>query len=58
VCRQIKSEPATAGIKVVMLTAHGTDLDREMGREVGADEYFIKPFSPLQMLNKVYALLE
>lgn len=58
VCRQLKTEPDTAGIKVVMLTARGTDLDRARGREVGADEYFIKPFSPVQLLNKVYALLE
>jgi DNA-binding response OmpR family regulator len=58
VCRQLKSEPATAGIKIVMLTARGTDLDRARGREAGADEYFIKPFSPVQLLNKVYALLE
>ena len=58
VCRQLKSEPDTAGIKVVMLTARGTDLDRARGREAGADEYFIKPFSPVQLLNKVYALLE
>jgi two-component system phosphate regulon response regulator PhoB len=58
VCRSLKSEPETAGIKVVMLTARGTDVDRAKGREAGADDYFIKPFSPVQLLNKVYALLE
>jgi two-component system, OmpR family, phosphate regulon response regulator PhoB len=57
VCRSLKTEPSTAGVKVVMLTARGTDPDRLMGREAGADDYFIKPFSPLQLLNKVYALL-
>jgi two-component system phosphate regulon response regulator PhoB len=57
VCRHIKSEPETAGIKVVMLTARGADVDRAKGREAGADDYFIKPFSPVQLLNKVYALL-
>jgi DNA-binding response OmpR family regulator len=58
VCRQLKSEPETAGIKVVMLTARGADVDRANGRAAGADDYFIKPFSPVQLLNKVYALLE
>jgi DNA-binding response OmpR family regulator len=58
VCRNLKNEPATAGIKIVMLTARGADVDRARGREAGADDYFIKPFSPVQLLNKVYALLE
>jgi DNA-binding response OmpR family regulator len=53
----LKNEPETSGIKVVMLTARGADTDRARGREVGADDYFIKPFSPVQLLNKVYALL-
>ncbi len=58
VCRHLKTEPETAGIKVVMLTARGADVDRARGRDAGADDYFIKPFSPVQLLNKVYALLE
>lgn len=57
VCRTLKADPATSGIKIVMLTALGADSDRVRGREVGADDYFIKPFSPVQLLNKVYALL-
>ena len=57
VCRRLKSDPATTDIKVVMLTARGADVDRVRAREAGADEYFIKPFSPVQLLNKVYALL-
>ena len=58
VCRQLKAEPETAAIKVVMLSARGTDVDRARGRQVGADDYFAKPISPIQLLNKVYALLE
>jgi two-component system, OmpR family, phosphate regulon response regulator PhoB len=58
VCRHLKTEPETSGIKVVILSARGADIDRARGREVGADEYFIKPFSPIQLLNKIYALLE
>jgi DNA-binding response OmpR family regulator len=58
VCRYLKNEPETSGIKIVMLTARGADVDRARGREAGADDYFIKPFSPVQLLNKVYSLLE
>jgi DNA-binding response OmpR family regulator len=55
VCRQLKSDPTTASIKVVMLTARGGDVDRVHAREVGADDYFSKPFSPVQLLDRVYA---
>jgi two-component system phosphate regulon response regulator PhoB len=58
VCRQLKADPLTTAIKVIILTARITDADRGQGHDVGADEYFIKPFSPLQLLNRVYALLE
>ena len=58
VCQALKGDPETAGVKVVMLTARGSDADRARGRECGADDYFVKPFSPIQLLNKVYALLE
>jgi len=58
VCRNLKSDRATAAMKIVILTARGADADRARAREAGADEYFIKPFSPVQLLNKVYALLE
>jgi DNA-binding response OmpR family regulator len=58
VCRHLKSEPETAGIKVVMLSARSAEVDRAKGWAAGADDYFIKPFSPIQLLNTVYALLE
>ena len=57
VCRRLKSDPATQNIYIVMLTARGQDTDLEMGRQVGADDYFTKPFSPLQLMNKVEELL-
>jgi two-component system phosphate regulon response regulator PhoB len=57
VCRQLKSDPMTRDINIVMLTARGQEADMEMGRKVGADDYFTKPFSPLQLMNKVEELL-
>jgi len=57
VCRQIKSDPATQHLYVVMLTARGQETDKELGQQVGADDYFTKPFSPLQLMNKVEEVL-
>ena len=51
--RIIKSDPATKDCKVIMLTAKGQKSDIERGFEVGATEYFIKPFSPLDLIKKV-----
>ncbi len=57
VCRAIKADPATAHMKIVMLTASGSDADRAHAFEASADDYFIKPFSPIALLDKVYELL-
>ena len=57
VCQQIKSDPRTAEIRVVLLTARGQARDREVGREAGADEYLVKPFSPLQLIETIERLL-
>ncbi|MBN1218611.1 MAG: response regulator [Anaerolineae bacterium] len=53
VCRQLKSDPATANITIVMLSAKGQDTDIEAGRAAGADDYFTKPFSPIALIEKV-----
>ena len=57
VCRQLKSDPATQNIRIVMLTSRVQEVDRQLGKQVGADDYFTKPFSPLQLMNKVEELL-
>lgn len=57
VCRTLKSDPKTAHIKIVMLTGELLDEDREEGFKEGADEYFTKPFSPIQLLDKLRVLL-
>ena len=51
VCQRIKSDAALRGIKVVLLTARGQVRDREAGQAAGADEYLVKPFSPLQLIE-------
>ena len=57
VCRTLKSDPATAAIPVVMLTAKAQTADREEGRAAGADDYLTKPFSPIELLHKIDDLL-
>lgn len=57
VCRQLKADPATRHITVIMLTALAQEADKERGQQVGADGYFTKPFSPLALLNKVDEVL-
>ena len=57
VCQAIKSNPALASMKVVLLTARGQASDREAGKQAGADEYLVKPFSPLQLMETVERLM-
>ncbi|MCL5957940.1 MAG: response regulator [Chloroflexi bacterium] len=58
VCREVKSDPRTSSATVVMLTALASESDIALGREAGADDYFIKPFSPLALLRKVEEILQ
>ena len=57
VVQAIKSDPRTRDTIVVMLTAHGREVDRDQGLRLGADLYFTKPFSPLQLLRTLRELL-
>ena len=57
VCEKIKNDPQTSHITIVMLTAKNQDSDKDRGKQVGADDYFVKPFSPLELMRKVEAVL-
>jgi DNA-binding response OmpR family regulator len=54
VCRRIR---ALAPVPVVMLTARGSETDRIVGLELGADDYVAKPFSPRELAARVRAVL-
>ena len=55
VCKIIRNEDEKVGI--IMLTAKSQDLDKIMGLELGADDYIIKPFNPMELLLRIKALL-
>jgi DNA-binding response OmpR family regulator len=57
VCKQLRRDPATAKIPIVMLTAKATEVDRVLGLELGADDYVTKPFSPRELILRVKGLL-
>src|SRR2546428_14125433 len=52
VCQAIKSDPATANVTVIMLTALGQEGDKDRARRAGADGYFTKPFSPRTRIRR------
>ncbi|MGZ4277012.1 MAG: response regulator transcription factor [Solirubrobacteraceae bacterium] len=57
VLRELRADPATAGVRVILLTARGQDRDVDEGFEVGADDYVTKPFSPQELRRRVQAQL-
>lgn len=57
VCRAIKNDPSLKDVYVIMLTAKGQVSEQERGKEVGADEYIVKPFSPMEILTKIKNIL-
>ena len=57
VCRILKSNPATAPIPIIMLSAKGEEIDIVTGLELGADDYITKPFSPRVLVTRIKAVL-
>jgi CheY-like chemotaxis protein len=56
ILQELKSDPETAPIRVIVITAVGEE-GREFALSLGADEYFTKPFSPLALLRTVERVL-
>ncbi|MFI5351603.1 MAG: response regulator [Candidatus Binatales bacterium] len=57
VCRKLRAAPQTANLPILVATAKGTEVDRVLGLEMGADDYVVKPFSPRELVARVKALL-
>jgi DNA-binding response OmpR family regulator len=57
VCRELKQDPATRHIPIIMLTAKAEEVDRIVGLELGADDYITKPFSPRELVLRTKSVI-
>jgi two-component system alkaline phosphatase synthesis response regulator PhoP len=57
VCQQLKSDPITRDIPIIIVSAKGEESDVVIGLELGADDYLSKPFSPRELLARIKAVL-
>lgn len=57
VCKEIKRDKETSKTSIIMLTAKSEELDKILGLELGADDYITKPFSIMELLARVKAVL-
>ena len=57
ILKKLRAAPATAEIPVIMATAKGTEFDKVIGLDLGADDYLAKPFGMMEMVSRVPAVL-
>lgn len=57
ILKKLRAVPATADIPVIMATAKGTEYDRVIGLDLGADDYLTKPFGMMEMVSRIRAVL-
>jgi CheY-like chemotaxis protein len=57
VCKSVKSDPTMSSTKVLILSGMAQNSDRQKAKEAGADGYIAKPFSSIELLEKVEGLL-
>lgn len=57
ILRRLKANPMTKDIPVIMATAKGTEFDKVIGLDSGADDYLAKPFGMMEMIARVNAVL-
>ena len=58
VCQRVRENPRWNKIKIILLTALGSDANVEKGLSLGADAYITKPFSNIEIVDKVKELFE
>ena len=54
---RLRAEPALAGLPIMLLTSMGSEQDVVRGLQLGADDYVVKPFSPIELVARVHRLL-
>ena len=58
VARLLKFDQRYKRIPILMLTARGQEMDQELGRQAGADDYIVKPFNSAELMERIKDLLE
>lgn len=57
ILQRLRQNPATAALPVILATAKGTEYDKVIGLDLGADDYLAKPFGMMEMVSRVKAVL-
>lgn len=57
ILKRLRENPATAEIPVIMASAKGTEYDKVLGLDLGADDYLAKPFGMMEMVSRIRAVL-
>ncbi|MCG4878104.1 response regulator, partial [Eggerthella lenta] len=57
ILKRLRASSATSKIPIMMLTAKGTEYDKVIGLDYGADDYVPKPFGMMELIARVKALL-
>lgn len=57
ILKKLRANPCTADLPVIMVTAKGTEFDKVIGLDSGADDYIAKPFGMMELVSRVKALL-
>lgn len=57
ILKKLRMQPATKNIPVIMATAKGTEYDKVIGLDLGADDYLAKPFGMMEMISRIRAVL-
>lgn len=57
ILKTLRANPATARIPVIMASAKGTEYDKVVGLDLGADDYLAKPFGMMEMVSRIRAVL-
>ena len=57
ILKRLRSNPATADLPIILASAKGTEYDKVVGLDLGADDYLAKPFGMMEMVSRIRAVL-
>ena len=57
ICRQLRKDPLYENLPIIMLTAKDTDVDKVIGRVIGANYYMPKPFDMEELISRIHTLI-